>query len=79
MDWNLAEAKNRLSELVNRALSEGPQRVRRRKDEVVVVAAEEYDRLTGRRPGFKDYLTKGESLDGLDLTRDKSTGRGVDL
>jgi prevent-host-death family protein len=27
MDWSLAEAKNRFSELVNRALDEGPQRV----------------------------------------------------
>ena len=26
MEWQLAEAKNRFSEVVNRALSEGPQR-----------------------------------------------------
>lgn len=79
MDWNLAEAKNRFSELVNLALTKGPQRVRRRKDTVVVVAAEEYDRLTGRRKGFKDYLTQGESLAGLDLSRDVSPDRDVVL
>ena len=39
--WNLADAKNRFSELVNLALSDGPQTVRRRKDEVVVIAAKE--------------------------------------
>lgn len=38
MDWRLADAKNRFSELVSKALAEGPQRVRRHKDTVVVVA-----------------------------------------
>lgn len=77
MEWNLAEAKNRLSEVVNLALTEGPQHIHRRKDSVVVLSAEEYDRLTGRRPSFKDYLTKGESLIGVDLFRDSSPGRDV--
>ena len=75
MEWNLADAKNRFSEVVNLALTEGPQRVRRRKDTVVLVAAEEYERLAGQRPGFKDYLAQGESFEGLDLTRDQSPGR----
>jgi antitoxin Phd len=79
MEWNLADAKNRLSEVVNLALTEGPQRVHRRKDTVVVVAAEEYERLTGQRPGFKEYLAQGESFEGLDLTRDPSPGRDVAL
>ncbi len=39
MEWNLAEAKNRFSEVVTRVLTEGPQRIRRRKD--AVVAAKE--------------------------------------
>ena len=79
MEWNLADAKNRLSEVVNLALTEGPQRVRRRKDEVVVVAAKEYERLTGRNLSFKEFLTSGESFEGLDLTRDQSPGRDVAL
>ena len=73
MEWNLADAKNRFSEVVNRALTEGPQRVRRRKDTVVVVSGEEFERLTGRRPAFKDYLARGESFEELDLTRDQSS------
>jgi len=79
MEWNLAEAKNRFSEVVNLALTEGPQRVRRRKDTVVVVAAKEFERLTGQRPGFKEYLTQGESFEGLDLARDQSPSREVAL
>ena len=49
MDWRLAEAKNKFSELFNRALAEGPQRVRRRDEAVVVIAASDYERLTGRK------------------------------
>jgi antitoxin Phd len=79
MEWNLADAKNRFSEVVNLALTEGPQLVRRRKDTVVVVAAEEFERLTGQRPAFKDYLTQGESFEGLDLTRDQAPGRDIAL
>jgi antitoxin Phd len=79
MEWNLADAKNRFSELVNLALTEGPQRVRRRKDTVVVVSAEEFEQLTGQRPTFKDYLTQGESFDGLKLERDPSPSRDAAL
>lgn len=79
MTWNLADAKNRFSELVNKALKEGPQRVRRRNDAVVVVSAAEFERLSGRRPGFKDYLMLGEPLDGIDLERDSSPSRDADL
>jgi antitoxin Phd len=79
MDWNLADAKNRFSEVVNLALTQGPQRVRRRKDTVVLVAADEFERLLGRRPSFKDFLTQGESFDGLELGRDRSPGRDIVL
>jgi antitoxin Phd len=79
MDWNLADAKNRFSGVVNLALTQGPRRVRRRKDTVVVVAAEEFERLVGQRPSFKDFLAQGESFEGLDLGRDRSPGRDVSL
>ena len=74
----MAEAKNRFSELMNRAGSEGPQTVRRRNGAVVVMSEGDYRRLTGERPDFKAYLMEGESFDGLDLSRDQSTGRDVD-
>jgi antitoxin Phd len=79
MEWQMADAKNRFSELMRRALSEGPQRVRRRKEAVVMVAEEEYERLAGARPDFKDYLMQGESFDGLDLVRDDTPARDVSL
>ena len=79
MEWNLAEAKNKFSELVNRALSEGPQKVRRRKDVVMVIDIHEYERLKGMHGTFKDYLLTGESFVGLDLKRDTSLERDIKL
>jgi prevent-host-death family protein len=53
--WLLQDAKARFSELVRRVDSEGPQYVTvQGRDEVVVIAAEDFDRL-------KDDLT-GEAL-----------------
>jgi prevent-host-death family protein len=80
MEWRLADAKNRFSELVTRALAEGPQRVRRHNDAVVIMAERDYETLTGKRPDFKEFLTRpGPSLEGLDLTRERSPLRAVKL
>lgn len=80
MAWRLADAKNRFSELVNRALTKGPQLVLRRRDAVVVVARRDYEKLTGKRSGFKQFLLgKGPNFQGLDLTRDRSPMRNVRL
>ena len=79
MNWNLAEAKNKLSEVVNLALSEGPQTITLRKDAVVVISAAEYEELVGKRPSFKDFLMSGPSFEGLDLGRDESPMRDVEL
>ncbi len=79
MKWKLADAKNRFSELFTQALTEGPQHIQRRGQAVVVVAEEEYLRLAGERPGFKDYLMDGPELDDLDLERDRSPMRSVSL
>lgn len=79
MEWQLADAKNRFSELVSRALTEGPQRVTRRNEAVVLVAEAEYERLTGKRMELKEYLLNGPDLSGLDLTRDRSPMREFDL
>lgn len=73
--WRLYDAKNRLSEVVNLAITVGPQRIRRNKDEVVVISLEEFEKLTGKKPNFIDYLLAGPSLEGLDLERDSSLGR----
>lgn len=50
--WVLQDAKARFSELVRRVRSEGPQHVTvHGRDEVVVIAAEEFRRLKGGHTG----------------------------
>ncbi len=78
MTWNLADAKNKLSEVVNLALTEGPQTITRRKDAVVVISAQTYAELTGTRQSFKDILFEGPSFEGLGLERDQSPMRDVE-
>lgn len=77
MTWNLTEAKNHLSELVNRALTEGPQRILRRSDMVIVITEKEYNRLCSQKPSFKEALLSAPSFENLDLARDRSPMREV--
>ena len=79
--WKLAEAKARFSEVVRRALSEGPQRVTvRGRDAVVVISTEELARLLPRKRRIP-FVAFMESLyvEGLDLIREPDRGRDVDL
>jgi antitoxin Phd len=83
-EWQLQTAKAKFSEVFRRALAEGPQYVTRQgKDGVVIVKAEEFERLKGRkrRPeSLVEFLAKSP-LKGieLDLRRDPDPGRKVDL
>ncbi len=79
--WKLEDAKARFSEVVRLARSEGPQRVSvRGRDAVVVISVEELEQLSPRKRlvpflQFMESLHLGE----LDLTREKDTGRDVQL
>ena len=80
--WALQDAKNRLSEVVRKASDEGPQVITLRgEDAVVVVAANEYARLTRKRGDtLVDFLRKSPlGAVELDLARSRDTGRRVKL
>ncbi len=79
LDWKLADAKNRLRELVVLVLTEGPQRIRLRGDAVVVLSEARYRALTGERPTLRDMLLHGPSLEGVELERDRSLPRDIEL
>ena len=82
MAWQLQEAKQKFSELVQRAIDDGPQVVTRRGETVVVViSVEEYRHLTGNKPSLAEFLMSGPNLGALDLdlARDHSLSRSVDL
>ena len=79
--WKLEDAKARLSELVRRANAEGPQSVTvRGRRAVVVVDADEYERLAAPKPAvpFVEFL-ESLHMEGLNLDRDHDFGREVEL
>jgi prevent-host-death family protein len=79
--WQLQEAKNRFSEVVEEALAHGPQTVTRHGREVVVIlAASEYRRMKQPKHSLVDFLQKSP-LAGveLDLTRSKELPRDIEL
>ena len=80
--WKLQDAKARFSEVVRRAQTEGPQRVTiRGHDAVVVIAADELDRLMPHTSDALPFVAfmEGLAVDGLDLTRERDLGRDVAL
>jgi len=80
MAWQLQEAKQRFSELVERTLKEGPQVVTRRGEEVVVVVpAKDFRRFSGQVPDFRDFLLSLPDLEPLDIRREGAAARLVEL
>ena len=79
--WQLQEAKNRFSEVVNKALSEGPQTVTRHGEEVVVVLSKaEYNRLKKSQVSLVEFFRQSPLVGiQLDLERDQSLPREFNL
>jgi antitoxin Phd len=82
--WQLQTAKAQFSEVVRRAQAEGPQYVTRQgKDAVVVLPAEEFERLTARtrQPEslVKFFAQSPLAEAGLDLKRKPDYGRDIEL
>jgi antitoxin Phd len=79
--WQLQDAKNRFSELVDTAIASGPQMVTRHgEDAVVIVPAKTYRELTRPKGSLLEFFASSPLRGaGLNLTRDGDTGRQVDL
>lgn len=64
MDWQLQDAKNRLSEVIKLARAQGPQTVTLRGERAaVVLSAADYDALRADRPTIVDALLGGPTWD----------------
>ncbi|MDP9314622.1 MAG: type II toxin-antitoxin system Phd/YefM family antitoxin [Chloroflexota bacterium] len=75
--WQLQEAKNKLSELVDEALTEGPQVITKRGVETAIVLSyADYRKLLLNQQKLSDFFRESP-LAGveLDLTRDMSPTR----
>lgn len=80
MAWQVQEAKQRFSELVRKAVEEGPQVVTRHGEEVVVVlSAKEYLGLAKKRRSFREFLLNGPDISALDLRRPKEWQRAREI
>lgn len=85
--WQLQQAKAKLSELVKRAEVEGPQSITvHGKPTAVVLSQAEFERLTAHathkleKMSFVDFLLNSPLAGAdLDIERDKSPARDVDL
>lgn len=79
--WQLQEAKNKFSEVVEKALTKGPQIVTRHGDAtVVVLSIKDYKRMHQPKLRLVSFLRSSPlAASGLDLTRSRDLGRKVHL
>jgi prevent-host-death family protein len=79
--WQVATAKNKFSELLNRAETEGAQRVRRRGRTFVLMTEEELERREseGKKMSLGEYLLSAPKVEGLVIERDRSLPREIDF
>jgi prevent-host-death family protein len=73
--WGVGEAKAHLSEVIDAALSDGPQTITRKgRTTVVVVSATEWERKTRRKGNLAEFFAhsplRGSNLE-LDRAKDK--------
>lgn len=75
--WQLQEAKNKFSEVVEEALERGPQIITRRGMETAVVLGyEDYRRMVLERQKLSDFFRDSPLAEvELDLERDRSPAR----
>jgi prevent-host-death family protein len=79
--WQLQEAKAKLSELIKSVLQIGPQGISvRGVFEIVVMSRKEYEKMKSKPQNLVDFINQSplKNLD-LDLCRDKSRGREINL
>lgn len=78
--WQIQDAKNKLSEVITRALKQGPQLITKHGEKtVVVISYIEYEKLRKSQGKLSEFF-HASPLAGIDLTRDKSLPRkGIDL
>ncbi len=80
MNWQLQEAKNRLSEVVKAAKAKGPQIITvRGKEEVAVVSIAELRRLRKQDIPLGTFLRKTAPKVDLVIERSRETDRKVDI
>ena len=79
MIWQVTDAKAQLPEILERVSEEGPQIVTHHDKRYVIISEDEYVPLPEKKMGFIDYLRSAPSFDGVEIERDKSPMRDIEL
>ncbi len=80
--WQIQEAKNKLSEVINRALEQGPQLITRwGKNTAVVISYHDYEKLRASRDKLSEFFRASPLAESdIELECDQSPPRvGVEL
>lgn len=74
-EWQLQDAKNKFSEVVNLALTKGPQLITRRGEKAAVLLSYiEYEKLCKARGRLSEFFRESPLTD-VELNRDHSQSR----
>jgi len=81
--WQLHEAKNKLSSLIDVVMKGKPQCITRRgEDAAVIISMEDYKKLKKQKPSLKEFLLQGPKFDDLEIERVRgrcASARELDL
>ena len=78
--WQVNEARDRFSDVLEQAESSGPQIITRHgTSRAVVLSTADYEQLVSRETGLKEYLLSGPGAEPIDLLRNPDRGREIDL
>lgn len=77
--WQLQDAKNKFSEVVDKAISTGPQEITRHgKKTAVVLSIRDFQKLKKKRGSLVDFF-QSSPLRGIHLERAKDIPRNIKL
>ena len=81
MTWKLAEAKNKFSEVFDKALAGAPQTIARRGERVIVVSEETFAKLIKKKQkpkkNFIEHLLSMPQVPELEIKREKWRARDI--
>ena len=79
MEWQLQEAKNKFSEVVDQALKNGPQEITRHgKKTAVLLSMKDYRALLGRKGNLADFFRESP-LREIAIERNRDLPRSIDI
>ena len=78
--WQVQQAKARFTEIIEKAITSGPQIITRHGAErAVVLSMDDYRALAQKKPDFKEFLLGGPKFDDFEIERELDYGREINL